>query len=73
MLGGDIQMDEASATLGRLNISESVLAILAIVFGILVIVFPWLVSYIIGIFLIIEGVLLLVKYLEKQMKATNKG
>lgn len=65
-------MGKVGTTLEKLNISESILAIIAIVFGILVIAFPWLISYIIGIFLIIEGILLLVKYLEKQSRATSK-
>ncbi|MFX1486563.1 MAG: DUF3096 domain-containing protein [Promethearchaeota archaeon] len=65
-------MSETSKTLSQINISESILAILAIVFGILIIAFPWLISYIIGVFLIVEGILLLIKYVEKQRRSTNE-
>lgn len=65
-------MGEMGKTFSQINISESILAILAIVFGILIIAFPWLIAYIIGTFLIVEGILLLIKYVEKQRRTTNE-
>lgn len=65
-------MGEVGKTFSQINISESILAILAIVFGILIIAFPWLIAYIIGTFLIVEGILLLIKYVEKQRRTTNE-